>query len=207
MTHDVLPDPGLFRLWPKEPVYDGWFAPAADAAAMAATRVLMLELKSTDEPETDLRALLNEMTVELGIQFATFRAMRAEAERVLASPGDETLAKLARADIKAAADCIGQLVRTLEKIDSLQRTLSQDRARRQEEDLDAQGFAEKREKLLAMLNQRADALARELFAKHVADLKHKESGPAESRAGGKPEAGSGASPGPDPEAKPGRTPG
>ncbi len=171
MLEEVLPDPALFRLWPKEPVYDGWMAPAGDEAARAAAAGLMLEIKSAEEPEPDLRALLNEMTVELGTQFATFRAMRAEAERVLAAPGDETEAKLARADIKAAADCIGQLVRTLEKIDSLQRTLSQDRARRQEENLDAQGFAEKRERLLALVNRRANEIANERFLARIASQK------------------------------------
>jgi len=74
----------------------------------------------------DLVALLNEFTAEMRAQFDLFRRLRAGAESLI-DRADEGLAKLARADIKAATDAIALIVRTLEKIDALLRQLERDR--------------------------------------------------------------------------------
>lgn len=71
--------------------------------------------------------------------------------------------KTARADVKAATDAMSLIVRTLEKIDALQRQLARDRAdaeaRRAEEDDDAAI----RDRLEALIEARAAERARTLF--------------------------------------------
>jgi hypothetical protein len=110
--------------------------------AEQAERVL-LELKSADQAAgaEELRLLLTEMTREMREQFAAFRSLRAAAETD-GMTGDEAAQKLARADLKAATDAMSLIVRTLEKIDSLQRQLARDRAEEAERQADEGGFEE-----------------------------------------------------------------
>ncbi len=115
-------DPALFGLWTAAPAYgDG--AAMEDTALADAVRGVLLETKSAEgavSPGEELRHLLNEMTVEMRDQFSTFRRMRTSAEAAL-QDGDDAAQKLARADVKAATDAMSLIVRTLEKVDSLQR--------------------------------------------------------------------------------------
>ena len=100
--------------------------PEIALAADGAGRVL--ELKSGDalSPLDRLAALLDDLTGEMRAQFELFRKLRATAERLI-DGADEAAAKAARGDAKAATDAMALIVRTLEKIDSLQRQLARDR--------------------------------------------------------------------------------
>ena len=157
-------DPGLFGFWPKEVSYDG-FRKARDLAPDYEPQVrrIVLETKSGAEPEPDLHALLNDLTREMSDQFRAFRTLRTDAEKLLTGSDDEAAIKLAKADIKAATDAISLIVRTLEKVDSLQRTLANDRALQAERNLDANGYEEARQKLLALVDARAEERAHSLF--------------------------------------------
>ena len=112
---------GLLGLAPGA---NGWRGPESVGAADAAA----LEVKSTDalSPLDRLAALLDDLTQEMRDQFELFRKLRATAERLI-DGADEAVAKAARTDAKAATDAIALIVRTLEKIDSLQRQLARDR--------------------------------------------------------------------------------
>lgn len=103
---------------------DGWRGLESGQAAEAAG----LEVKSADglSPLDRLAALLDDLTTEMRQQFELFRKLRATAEKLI-DGADEAAAKAARADAKAATDAIALIVRTLEKIDSLQRQLARDR--------------------------------------------------------------------------------
>ncbi|MDE1159326.1 MAG: hypothetical protein PW791_13860 [Neorhizobium sp.] len=117
---------------------------------------------TTDDAATQFRLLLNDMTVEMRAQFSTFRSLRQAAERLLAD-GDETAQKLARADVKAATDAMSLIVRTLEKIDTLQRQLLLDRERAEDEAAGAHGFEEAKARVLSMIEDRANAKADMLY--------------------------------------------
>lgn len=152
-------DPYVFAM-PRREIYDGLerFERAAE---------LELEIKSFENPAPDLQSLLSELTAEMRAQFEAFRAMRRDAEKEMVGSDDAVL-KLARADIKAAVDAMSQIVRTLEKIDSLQRTLAHDRARQAEAGFDKAGFDEARGKLLELLEQRACEIANQRFHARLA---------------------------------------
>lgn len=127
MEHGQDTDLGLLGLGSGG---DGWrgagsrpgSGPAADADAAA------LEQKSAEglSPLDRLAALLDDLTGEMRAQFELFRKLRATAEGLI-DGADEAAAKAARTDAKAATDAIALIVRTLEKIDSLQRQLARDR--------------------------------------------------------------------------------
>ena len=135
----------------------GWRGPASEGAAEA----VGLEQKSAQalSPLDRLAALLDDLTGEMRAQFDLFRKLRATAEGLI-DGADEAMAKAARADAKAATDAIALIVRTLEKIDSLQRQLARDR-----EDaalLSGEGEDEEaiREELLRIIDSQAEARAK-----------------------------------------------
>ena len=68
------------------------------------------------------------MTKELRERFQRFQSQRTAAEEEAISTGDEATRKAALSDAKAAIEAVSLIVRTLEKIDSLQRTLINERA-------------------------------------------------------------------------------
>lgn len=121
MDHEQDFDLALLGLAPDG---DGWLGLESGRAADAAG----LEVKSADalSPLDRLAALLDDLTTEMRQQFELFRKLRATAEKLI-DGADEAAAKAARADAKAATDAIALIVRTLEKIDSLQRQLARDR--------------------------------------------------------------------------------
>lgn len=136
-------DLALFGRWNAAPPYRETL-PQGDPLAEDA-RAVVLETKSAERirgsAADELRLLLNEMTVEMRGQFDAFRKMRMAAEGLLAD-GDEAAGKLARADIKAATDAMSLIVRTLEKVDSLQRQLARDGEDEAERAAEASGYGE-----------------------------------------------------------------
>jgi hypothetical protein len=162
--------PELFGLWPANHAYDGDPSLALDAdRAKAVAEACMLETKSAASPAEELRVLLNEMTSEMREQFAAFRALRRAAEQVASGNSDDTAAKLARADLKAATDAMSLIVRTLEKIDQLQRQFARDREQAAEESEAARGLDHVKTKFLALIEERAEARARQLLAEWQRD--------------------------------------
>lgn len=159
-------DPALFRTWQECPAY-GEEIPMEDVALAKEVRGA-LETKSTDgaiSPAEELRRLLNEMTVEMREQFSTFRKMHESAAAAL-SDGDEAAQKLARADVKAATDAMSLIVRTLEKVDSLQRQLARDREIEAERVADEGGYEEAVREVEMLIKQRAQ----EIFKKRCLEL-------------------------------------
>lgn len=166
MTHDIADtDLSIYGLWPDrrgEAERDGGGG---------------LERKSLVPvtPSEELAGLLNELTDEMRDQFRLFRTLRAEAEVGMARGGEadgvldgrvdgKVDGKAARADIRGATDAMSLIVRTLEKIDGLQRQLARDRADaealRAEEDDDTAI----RDRLERLIDGKADERARVLFA-------------------------------------------
>ncbi len=102
----------------------------------------------------ELWRLLNEMTAEMREQFRFFRELREGAGAALADAADEAAGKVARADVKAATDAVSLIVRTLEKIDTLQRQLARDREAAAESEADNQNY----EEAVAFFERRVDEL-------------------------------------------------
>lgn len=111
---------GLFGILPEWGVYDG-LSRRSEAFAGAAAAVL--DTKAEGDAVLDMQAMLLEMTKELRERFQRFQGQKALAERDADAAGDEAARKAAQADAKAAIEAVSLIVRTLEKIDSLQRTL------------------------------------------------------------------------------------
>jgi undecaprenyl pyrophosphate synthase len=159
-------DPSLFGVWPGHRAYDAMVELADRAPAYRAladeVRAAVLEVKSANGaiPQAEeLRQLLNEMTVEMRDEFAAFRRMRTSAERAL-EDGDDAAQKLARADVKAATDAMSLIVRTLEKIDSLQRQQARDRELEIERTENEGGYEEAVRAVEELIEKRAQ----EIFA-------------------------------------------
>ncbi|MGA1801098.1 hypothetical protein [Rhizobium sp. HT1-10] len=160
-------DPTLFGEWPGVAGYDGSSAANPDGVGWSGEEcrrqvaVFALETKAGD-PEEALRILLNDMTREMRAEFDYFRTLRSAAE-LAGQPGeggDEAAIKLARADMKSAVDAMSLIVRTLEKIDSLQRQLARDREAEAERHADGPGYVENKRRLLAIIEMRAEDRAR-----------------------------------------------
>jgi hypothetical protein len=126
----------------------------------------VLEMKSADLSNSNAHYadLLNDLTQEMRAQFEQFRLLREGAEALMRGD-DDGAAKLARADLKAASDAMSVIVRTLEKIDALQRQLMRDREAEEERaDGDRETLDSAQARLLALVDQQADAKAQMLFA-------------------------------------------
>ncbi len=157
-------DPALFGLWAQHGSYearstepaadDGWPCEPGHCANGAT-----LEFKSAESPPgDDLRRLLNDMTIEMRDQFAYFRELRRSAETAGEADGDETQAKIARADVKAATDAMSLIIRTLEKVDGLQRQLAHDRELEAERNAGSESHEQAKERFLELINDRAQTL-------------------------------------------------
>ncbi|MBL0371058.1 hypothetical protein JJB09_03370 [Rhizobium sp. KVB221] len=153
-------DPAMVSPWPVMPVHPQLDVRVADARAGAAANRILIETKAAAEPTQAeaLQDLLNQMTVEMRLQFEAFRKIRIDAEKLLEGPADDSTVKIAKADIKSANDALSLIVRTLEKIDSLQRSLADDRERATEQNFDQAAYDE----LLAGIERKIEARAREL---------------------------------------------
>ncbi len=153
--------PELYGLWQQTRAYG---CGVAAEASQAVVEEYFLETKSgaSASPE-DLRVLLNEMTAEMREQFAAFRELRRSAEAAASASGEEVAAKLARADLKAATDAMSLIVRTLEKIDQLQRQFARDRELAIEDHETAMGLDDAKTRFLKRIEERATERARQLF--------------------------------------------
>ncbi|TCP81196.1 hypothetical protein C8J31_11368 [Rhizobium sp. PP-CC-2G-626] len=153
-------DPALFGAWTKRCVYGEalmWDAEPSDDEIR-----LILDRKSADMPAgKELADMLNGMTRELREQMQMFQMLRQQTDRRQTEAGEEIDRKAAQADAKASIEAMSLIVRTLEKIDSLQRTLAQDRERRDAEALDDAGYQSLLDTLEALVEQRAVERGRE----------------------------------------------
>ena len=122
----VTIDIGLFGIAPEPAVYDG-LAGRRDEFASGAALVLDTKAQAPLDPFLDMQAMLLEMTKELRERFQRFQSQKALAERDADAAEDEAARKTAQTDAKAAIEAVSLIVRTLEKIDSLQRTLIAER--------------------------------------------------------------------------------
>jgi hypothetical protein len=155
--------PELCGFWPQRRDYRDKVRPAwNEAEARAAVEEYFLETKSGDAPPAD--ELLNEMTAEMRDQFAVFRTLRKAAEIAAAGSSDEAAAKLARADLKAATDAMSLIVRTLEKIDQLQRQCARDRELAAAQTDAGVGLDDAKTRFLERIEQLAAKRANELLA-------------------------------------------
>jgi len=163
----------LCGFWPERRVYSGpqslESGGGCDQRARDAGAACRLETKSEVLPGDDLRVMLNQMTAEMREQFAAFVELRKGAE-IAADGGDEAAGKLARADLKAAVDAMGLIVRTLEKIDQLQRQLARDREIEMESREQAEGYAAAKGQLLEIIEQRAEEKAAVIVAARMKEL-------------------------------------
>ncbi len=138
---------------------EGW---SFEQIGRAAERVV-LELKSAEGLSAADRyeLLLNELMGEMARQFELFRSLRASAEAMLSrieadgGAADDAAAKLARADAKAATDAISLIVRTLEKVDALQRQFARDRAEAEEQRAESEDHDRIRQELADLIEERA----------------------------------------------------
>ncbi|MEW9616057.1 hypothetical protein AB3G45_19775 [Shinella sp. S4-D37] len=126
MEADLAIDLDLFGVLPA-PVYDGLGQRRAGLEGGAAP-LLDTKAEAPLDPFLDMQAMLLEMTKELRERFQRFQSQKAFAEAEADAAKDEALRKQAQADAKAAIEAVSLIVRTLEKIDSLQRTLVHARA-------------------------------------------------------------------------------
>lgn len=120
-------DLDLFGVSPEPAVYDG-LAGRRTAFEGGAAPLLDTKAQAPLDPFLDMQAMLLEMTKELRERFQRFQSQRVLAERDADAADDEASRKLAQTDAKAAIEAVSLIVRTLEKIDSLQRTLINERA-------------------------------------------------------------------------------
>jgi hypothetical protein len=123
----VTIDIGLFGVSPEPAVYDGLAGRRAVFSGGAAP-VLDTKAQAPLDPFLDMQAMLLEMTKELRERFQRFQSQKALAERDADAAEDDASRKVAQTDAKAAIEAVSLIVRTLEKIDGLQRTLINERA-------------------------------------------------------------------------------
>ena len=160
MTSDLDFDPEHFGFWPKAPVYDG-LRPGGEAELNAIARHVILDRKAERTSLDDLQDMLNGMTKELREQMQQFQRLREAArERETEAEGDIDR-KLIQADAKASIEAMSLIVRTLEKIDSLQRTIVRDRELQAEQNLDEEGYNALVREFNNRVEERALRLSRE----------------------------------------------
>ena len=126
METELAIDLALFGVLPEAGVYDG-FADRGAVLEGEAAAVLDTKAEAPGDPFLDMQAMLLEMTKELRERFQRFQSQKVLAERDADEAGDEGARKAAQTDAKAAIEAVSLIVRTLEKIDSLQRTLIAER--------------------------------------------------------------------------------
>lgn len=127
----------------------------------------VLEIKA-DEPAglSGMADMLERMRNELDQQFRDFSDLRDDAARRAHTDLPDGEAKLARADLKAAVEALSVTVRTLEKLDQLQRQIARDRAEIDDQPQNRETY----EALLAEIEQRIeDRIAEGLLAAGTTD--------------------------------------
>lgn len=166
-------DPVLAGLWPvgRPPGY----GEVPDPGLAAAVGAVMLETKSEQAQSglsaiEEMQGLLNDMTAELRRQFVMFQKIRERADAVIG--GDEAEAKVAKADAKSAVDALALIVRTIEKIDAMQRGLADVLAREAEEDFDDAAYQQLLDDIERKICERAEERARRLLEQWTAVAAH-----------------------------------
>lgn len=154
LAMETVVEIGLFGVSPQWDAYDG-LAERGIAFMGGAAAVLDVKAEGIGDPFLDMQAMLLEMTKELRERFQRFQSQKVLAERDADAAGDEAARKLAQTDAKAAIEAVSLIVRTLEKIDSLQRTLIAERA-----GADA-GDADDEEALMAEFDRLVEARVKE----------------------------------------------
>ena len=176
-------DAALFGVSVTQLPYDG-FARLTDREAVggADTAAVFLDVKAEadGDPLIDMQAMLAEMTKELRERFQRFQSQRRTAEQAAGAAEDEADRKLAQADAKAAIEAVSLIVRTLEKIDSLQRTILSER--RDAEEL--RGEAADYDAVVGEFDRRVKAKALAYFEQWKADHARSGTGPAADPATG-----------------------
>lgn len=170
-------DPSLFGVAALPPVYDGF---AVRKLYETAAVVLDLKGEAGPDPLDDVQAMLSEMTKELRERFQRFQAQRIQAQRIetqggheprrTSEPGagaaqDEAERKLGQADAKAAIEAVSLIVRTLEKIDGLQRTILSARRDADEFSAETADF----QAVVAEFDRRVEEKARAYFERWKAE--------------------------------------
>jgi hypothetical protein len=157
MSDPIEFDPALVVPWPPGQARLAPYGTGCDHDLDAAVRAVWIETKAAAEPSPAEQTLqlLNEMNTELKAQFEVFRRIRTDAEAKLAD-GDESEQKLAKADIKAAIDSLSLITRTIEKVDSLQRSLARDLEMAAQQDFSDAAYEEMLADIERKINQRAE---------------------------------------------------
>ncbi|QRM54704.1 hypothetical protein [Sinorhizobium sp. BG8] len=177
MVGTDLVDMGLFGFAAGPCEYDGRVAERrlAEETHALATAEILLDLKG--EPSEDLlgemQDMLSVMTKELRERFQRFQSQKVRAETEAETLPDEASRKLAQADAKAAIEAVSLIVRTLEKIDSIYRSIDHERRQAAES---ASG-ADDDEALVAKFNKLVDIRAAELVRARVAEERDDGGGP------------------------------
>ncbi|WP_319517189.1 hypothetical protein [uncultured Martelella sp.] len=154
-------DISLFGLWPRSPRYDG---DLAGRRVETAYHVIEPKARSGDADDA-LRLLLNDLTAEMRAQFAFFRKLRmAAVKKSRAEDGDATDV---RGEVKAAADAVALIIRTLEKADELQRRLAENRRNAEERDLNLRDYDDAKAHFLDLIEKRAEELAQKRIAERA----------------------------------------
>ncbi|MDH6268408.1 putative membrane protein [Rhizobium sp. SG_E_25_P2] len=122
------------------------------------------EIKAAGDEARELARMLSEIVTELGEELKMFRAMRARAQQLMETEGEDH--KTAKADAKAASEAIQQIVRTIEKLDSLQRALAEERAAREEASFGAEAHKALAARVELLIEARARELAAEMRKRH-----------------------------------------
>ncbi|MFB2551001.1 hypothetical protein [Ensifer soli] len=111
----------LFGFWGPAEAYDG------NGPVVVVGAVLDTKGEIDADGTRPLQDMLNGMTKELREQLQLFQRLRRQAEADAATEGLDR--KQAQADAKAALEALQLIIRTLEKIDAMQRTIAADRRR------------------------------------------------------------------------------
>jgi hypothetical protein len=158
MKQEQQCDLSIFRVWPQE----GEMGEAGGDTSPALEH--KMQMRDEAERREDVISLLNEMTLELKAHFQFFKMLRERSGTVL--PEDESGdGKLIRADMKAASDALSLIVRTLEKIDELQRQMAKERDLALDDEAESADY----EQAVSFFLERIDALAEEKFKQRCAE--------------------------------------
>ena len=152
MDSGLTIDLDLFGVSPEMALYDGLAGRRADFSGSAAL-VLDTKAEAPLDPFLNMQGMLLDMTKELRERFQRFQSQKVLAERDADGAEDEAARKLAQSDAKAAIEAVSLIVRTLEKIDSLQRTLINERAEAEA----ARGEADEDDALVEAFEQLVEA--------------------------------------------------
>ena len=160
MAFELDFDPGLFGLWPKAPVYGGvWPHETDDALEDVARRVILETKAEAVSPLDDLQDILNGMTKELREQMQQFQRLRRLSDDKAEAAGEEIDRKLIQAEAKASIEAMSVIVRTLEKIDSLQRTIAHDRQAAADTTFDDEKYSAFAAEIDGRIERRANEIA------------------------------------------------